>query len=99
MTPFEEQMRKALAREEPSEGFADRVLAAASAPRPATPRRFPRWIAAIAAGLVLASGGALEYRRYQGERAKERVLLAVRMAGKEFNKVQRKVIDLRSEGQ
>ncbi len=94
MTPFEDDLKKAMAREEPPEGFAGRVLAAA-APRSAARRggRF-RWVAALAAGLVLTTAGGIEYREYQGRLAKERVLIAVRIAGKEWNKAQRKVATL-----
>jgi hypothetical protein len=47
-------------------------------------------VAAIAAALLLAAGG-LEYRHYEGERAKDQVLLAVRIAGSKLNKAQKKV--------
>jgi hypothetical protein len=44
----------------------------------------------MAAALLLTAGG-LEYRNYQGERAKSQVLLAMRIAGGKLNKAQRKV--------
>ena len=40
--------------------------------------------------LLLAAGG-LEYRQYEGERAKDQVLLAVKIAGSKLNKAQKKV--------
>jgi len=39
---------------------------------------------------MLAAGG-MEYREYQGERAKAQVLLAVRIAGGKLNKAHKKV--------
>ena len=78
-------------RREPSPDFAERVVARVSAApvrRASRPR--VRWVAAMAATLVLAAGG-LEYRHYQGERAKSQVLLAVRIAGSKLNKAQKKV--------
>jgi hypothetical protein len=44
----------------------------------------------MAAALLLAAG-SLEYRHYRGERAKDQVLLAVRIAGSKLNKAQKKV--------
>jgi hypothetical protein len=39
----------------------------------------------------MLTAGALEYRHYQGERAKSQVLLAVRIAAHKLNKAQKKV--------
>jgi len=95
MASLEDELRSALRRREPSPDFTERVLArVAAAPvrRASQPWRQPRfrWVAAIAAALLLAVGG-LEYRHYQGERAKDQVLLAVRIAGSKLNKAQKKV--------
>jgi len=94
MTPFEDELRSALRRREPSPDFTERVLArvAAAPVRRASGVSQPwiRWVAAMAATLVLAAGG-LEYRHYQGERAKSQVLLAVRIAGSKLARAQRKV--------
>jgi hypothetical protein len=94
MASFEDELRSALRRHEPSPGFTDRVMArVAAAPvrRPARASQpWVRWVAGIAAALLLAAGG-LEYRHYQGERAKDQVLLAVRIAGSKLNKAQKKV--------
>ena len=90
MASLEDELRSALRRHEPSPGFAERVLARAYAAPVHPSRRWVRWAAAMAAALMLAVG-SLEYRHYQGERAKSQVLLAVRIAGSKLNKAQKKV--------
>jgi hypothetical protein len=88
---LEDQLRSALKREDPSPDFAERVLARVSAaPVRRVPRPWIRWLAAVAAALLLAAG-SLEYRHYRGERAKDQVLLAVRIAGGKLAKAQKKV--------
>jgi uncharacterized protein HemX len=88
---LEDELRSALRRQEPSPDFAERVLArVAAAPVRRASRPWVPWVAAIAAALLLAAGG-FEYRQYQGERAKDQVLLAVRIAGGKLNKAQKKV--------
>jgi uncharacterized protein HemX len=88
---LEDELRSALRRQEPSPDFTERVLArVAAAPVRRASRPWVRWVAAIAAALLLAAGG-FEYRQYQGERAKGQVLLAVRIAGGKLNKAHRKV--------
>ncbi len=88
---LDDELRSALARREPRPDFTARVLARAAArsARPA-PRVWVRWVAAMAASLLLAAG-SLEYRHYQGERAKSQVLVAVRIAARKLNKAQKKV--------
>jgi len=94
MASFEDELRSALRRQEPSPDFAERVLARVSAPRRRAPQPWQqpivRWVAAMAAALLLTAG-SLEYRHYRGERAKDQVLMAVRIAGSKLNKAQRKV--------
>ena len=100
MQSFEDELRSALRRKEPSPDFADRVLARVPTGlprRPLGPARRP-WaagVAALAASVLLASG-AVGYRYYQGERAKSQVLLAVRIAAAKLNKAQKKVQMLNS---
>jgi len=88
---LDEELRAALERQEPPPGFTERVLAqvAATSVRPARSPWTP-WLAALAASLLL-SMGVLEYRHYQGERAKSQVMLALRIAGSKLNKAQKKV--------
>ena len=93
---LDDELRSALQRQEPPPDFAERVMArVAAAPARQAPRlwfRLPatRWAMAMAATVLLAVG-CLEYRRYEGERAKSQVLLAVRIAASKLNKAQRKV--------
>jgi hypothetical protein len=83
---LEEELRRALAREEPPEGFERRV-------RQAVARRgFParRWLAA-AAVVIMAVGAGTGYREYRGRVAKEQVKLAIRMAAVSANHIQNHV--------
>lgn len=70
MREMEEELRRALARVEPPDGFADRVLA-----RTAAQPRIGHWYmryAAIAATVALAFSGALAYQRHlEQQRAEE----------------------------
>ncbi len=88
---LDDELKSALRRSEPSPDFAARVLArVAGAPVCAARQPWIRWAAPIAAALILAAGG-IEYRQYQGERAKAQVMLAMRIAGSKLNKAQKKV--------
>ena len=92
---FEDELRSAMRRKEPSPDFTAQVLARAwAAPGRRAPQPWVRWVAGLAAALVLAvllGAGGLEYRRHEGQRAKAQVLLAVRIAGGKLNKAQKKV--------
>ncbi|MGA3040907.1 MAG: hypothetical protein ABSF54_09000 [Bryobacteraceae bacterium] len=94
MAPLEDELRSALRRREPSPDFTERVLARVAAQlvrrQPRVSQPWVRWVAGIAAALLLSAGG-LEYRHYRGEQAKDQLLLAVRIAGSKLNKAQRKV--------
>jgi len=86
---LENELRQALRRVPAPEGFAERVLA-----RVNEPRREPRpvWWRAVAAtlllGAILGGWGAHEMRRREGERAREQVLLALRIAGTQVARAQ-----------
>jgi len=86
MRPSDDDLRDALRREMPPAGFAERVLAR-SRQVDIRHRRWPldwRWPAAAAAVVALAAGSAVyerQVRRVEGERAKEDVLLALRVTG------------------
>ena len=84
---LEEELRRALARKDPGPLFAGRVLAGARR------RRTPRWLA-IAASVIVLAGGGIGYRQYQGIRAKQQVLTALRLAGEKLNRVQRQVLEV-----
>jgi hypothetical protein len=93
-----DELRDALRRVEPPDGFADRVLQRANRQSPVRhqPSRFTapiRW--AIAATLVAATGGGLWYRaeerRREGEEAKRQVLLSLSIAGNKLQEIEMKV--------
>ena len=81
---LEQELKQALARKEPAADFDARVRRRTVR---VMPRVMPRWMAAAAAVVVLFGGGAM-YRRHQGEEAKEKVMLAMRIAGAKLNRVQ-----------
>ena len=88
---LEDELRQALRRCDPSPDFTARVLTKVSnTPPRRRPQPWVRWMTAAAAALILTAGG-LEYRHYQGERAKDEVMLAVRIAGTKLAKAQKKV--------
>ena len=97
---LDEELKSALERREPPPGFTERVLARVAAA--GGPRRswLPVWLAwpatarwALAGGIagLLVFAGITEQRRRQGEIAKERVVLALHIAGAKLNYAQRKV--------
>ena len=94
---LENDLSRALRRESPAPGFADRVMARIEREEAAAPRRTrPVWWRAAAASLVLTAtvGGwaAHEYHQYrQTLRAKEQVLLALRITGSKVRYAQQEV--------
>ncbi|HMD71208.1 MAG TPA: hypothetical protein VKF41_07685 [Bryobacteraceae bacterium] len=92
---LEEELRKALRREEPPAGFAERVLARAAAQAEEPARRwwrFPRMrLATLAACAVLLVAAGAGYRQWQGETAKQKTLLALGIAGGELHATQIRV--------
>ena len=102
MNRLEQELKQALRREEPSPGFADRVLArAANEPRRTRwwefrPPAF-RWAAAavavaLVAALVYDQRGRRE--RAAGEQAKQQLILALRITGSKLQFTQEKVFRL-----
>jgi len=101
MTDFEDQLRRALERKEPSQDFTARVMARVSSKR--SPRSIANWFhwpawtaAAIAASLLLASTGLdLERRqrlvREQGEEARAQLIQAMEITSAQLNKIHKKV--------
>ena len=91
---IESDLKRALRRESPAPGFSQRVMA--NAGRAAEPVRVrPTW-RAIAAGVVLTAivGGWAahqEIRRREGERARDEVMLALRIAGSKVRTAQEHV--------
>ncbi len=99
---LENDLRQALRRVPAPEGFAERVLARVGRPgfSPAAGLKsgLPRWRAAVAAtlllGAILGGWGVHETRqRREGERAREQVLLALRIAGTQVARAQHEARD------
>jgi hypothetical protein len=93
---FENDLRQAMRRVPAPEGFAERVMARLNEPRRES-RPAPRW-RAIAATLLLATilgswGVHQTIERRRGERAREQVLLALRIAGTQLARAQRAAHD------
>lgn len=98
---LEDDLRRALRRESPAPGFASRVLQRIE--RDSTPRRSRTTWRSIAASLTLTAvlGGwaahtVHERRQADGERAREQVLLALRIAGEKVRYAQHEVRDIGS---
>jgi len=95
-----DELRDALRRVDPPEGFAERVMRrAGAAPVPAAADG--RWRGmlltrlAIAATLVIAIGAgawhSAEERRREGEEAKRQVLVSLNIAGSKLREVQMRI--------
>jgi hypothetical protein len=85
---LENELRDALRRQEPQEGFAERVVQKARMGRPehAHPRSRFLWpAAALAASAALVLSISIEYRSIQEERAAQQTIQALRMASEELN--------------
>lgn len=104
---LEDDLRRTLRRESPAPGFAIRVLQRieldeASRSSGTAWRSRPAWrnvAASLTLAVVLGSWGALavhERRQAEGERAREQVLLALRIAGEKVRYVQHEVRDIGS---
>jgi hypothetical protein len=90
---LENDLKRALRREAPDSGFAGRVLARIE--RAESPKR-PAWWRAAAASVTLAAllGGYGTYRVLEirkGERAKEQLLTAMRIASEKVNYAKQEV--------
>ncbi len=104
MTPFEDELRKALQRREPSPDFTARLfekLAAQNLPKAAS--RFA-WLSggwrqwAAAAVLFLAAGSGVAYREHmqveRGEAAKQQLMVAMRIASTQLRAAQTRVKEI-----
>jgi hypothetical protein len=104
MSRLEDALREALKREDPGEDFTRRTLerAAALKPRESAWRRWLRppswrWAAAGALACTLLVFSGVEYERVQrqraeGERAKQELMLALRIAGTKLHATQVKIV-------
>ena len=91
---LEDQLREGLRLRQPSEGFADRLMT--RLPQHETQRRviaWPQWKMAVAASLIAAAavGGYAHHRQVEGERARDQVLLALRITHSTLDAVQQKI--------
>jgi len=100
MKRLEDELKNALRRQEPPEGFANRTLLKISESRPRT--RFSlfhgcglRWAFAGIVLLLLAAGAGAYYQareeQRRGKEAKEQLMLALRIAGGKLQIVQARV--------
>ena len=93
---LDDELKRALRRESPPAGFADRVMQRVARGDTAQ-RRKPVWWRAIAASVALTtliSGYAVHEsieRSREGERAREQVLLALRIASEKVRYAQQEV--------
>jgi len=83
---LEDELRRALPRQESPDGFADRVLARSG--RGSSGAR--RWLAA-AAMVVVAAGAGGAWRQHEGNEAKQEVMLAMRLASAPVHRIQSEV--------
>ena len=110
MSYLEDDLKMALRRTEPPEDFAKRVLTRANAPAPPEPAwwgrlavllRPPRvqWVALSVVASIIIPVAGVQYRKerqlqVEGEKAKEQLVLAVRVAGSKLHHVQQKVLEM-----
>jgi hypothetical protein len=102
MNRLEDDLRAALRRRDPPEGFAARVLARLGPER--TRRRVSlrvrskpwiRWAAAAALALVVLAAPLAEYhRRREGEAVRNQAMLALRIASSQLNSALKKVVEM-----
>jgi hypothetical protein len=100
MKDFEDQLRDALRPPDVPAGFAHRVLAKLpeAYPAAAPPRLIRRRVALWAAAVLICAGGITglqieraRQERARGEKAREQVMLALRIAGTKLNQAQNHV--------
>jgi hypothetical protein len=108
---LEDELRRALRRGEPPEGFTERVLAAAAEPsarRMDHPRAAALWFhspvfrwAMVAAACLLLVTGAARYRQHRiearGEAAKAQLMLALRITGGKLEAIRAKVVRMENQ--
>ena len=104
MTPFEDELKQALKRQEPSGDFTARVLARCA--QEDAKKRSGLWqrfwaapsfrLSAVTAALLIVAGGAVyeqHEREARGMAAKRKLVLAMRIAGTKLQQVQRRVAE------
>ena len=98
---IEKALQSALARKNPPDGFADRVMArlpeaqsSSSSNVRTMPSRRPAWLAiGLAASLAVGSFAGLRYQQYrQGQEASRQLMLALQITGEKLTLAQHKVV-------
>jgi hypothetical protein len=93
---LEDRLRQTLRRKEPPPGFAHRVMARLPVTMPQR-RRAPgawRWLAAVAACLMVVAGIDRYQEHRRGVEARQQLMLALEITGKKLAVVQNKVDEL-----
>jgi len=105
MDEFERALMEALHREAAPEGFAERVVARAGPVKAGGriwwKKRAFQWSLAAGLAATLLAGGLIEHRREQqirGERAREELMLALRITGVKLHAVQERLAEMDREG-
>lgn len=98
MNELEQRLRSVLARRDPPPGFTERVMSRIrdAGPRPS---RGKPWLAAAAIVAMVAGGALVDAeinRRVRGERARQEVLMALRVTGSALNTVSDELRELRA---
>jgi hypothetical protein len=97
MSSFEEELKRALARVEPPEGFTERLAAriASMPPSKAPLSKRPvylRWAAIAATAVMIFSGLAYQHQRQvQGQQAKEKLFVALRITSSKLQQTQQQI--------
>lgn len=113
MNNFEQNLRRALQRQDPPAGFADRVLARAKQGSQEKSARQTiwaaldswgglRWATACALCVLLAASGALyehDIQQRRGEAAKEQLMLALRITGSKLQIAQQSLEQIGATGE
>jgi hypothetical protein len=90
---LDDELRAALRRENPSAGFAERVVARAqSSAKPTRAIHRMVWAAALAAMLVIGFTSTYEYRQMKAERASRDAVLALRITAEKLNMTRDKLL-------
>ena len=97
MHGFEDELRSALARREPPDGFAGRVMDRLPNQRHGPAFRTPWRAAAAAVGIAMLGGGAYEYQRAEklrreGERARSELVFALELTSARLQATKAKVL-------
>ena len=93
MTDFEDQLRRALERRDPSPDFAARVVAQAR--KSGRSGAFPHWrpwaAAAVAASFLLGGLGIDFHREREGMAARDQLLQAMQITSSKLQRIQKRV--------